>query len=285
MPTVGGLVGPYHLKGRTSDLAQGDEPNRRILGYVHAPPHCPSSADLHSMWCPLPSSARRCPARCILGRSSLQHPGSQGSICPSVNGLNARKGRGMRGRRQNAEVFMLYKFLGGFWWFGVRMVGGFGGCVLMAFGRRRHHPNITSCSGREEKVAMQGGTQRTGAAMRAVVLALLCMHVGAQTCRSDLVKWPSMQCSEPCPMIVSSAARCSLSTRSAIAQDFNGSSYCCFCVYTGEVSSSHPPIPIRRCADIAKYIFGLQTMTDGAVHSTTPISPQTQAAHQIRSSR
>ena len=88
---------------------------------------------------------------------------------------------------------------------------------------------------------MQAGMQRMGAAMRGVVLALLCTHVGAQTCNSEVVKWPSMQCREPCPLIVSSAARCSLSTRSAIAQNLNGSAYCCFCVYTGEVSSSHPP--------------------------------------------
>ena len=39
----------------------------------------------------------------------------------------------------------------GFGGLGVRVVGCFGGGVLMAFGRRRHHPNTTSCSGRGEK--------------------------------------------------------------------------------------------------------------------------------------
>lgn len=81
--------------------------------------------------------------------------------------------------------------------------------------------------------SMRAGPQWTGAAMRAVVLALVCLsQVGAQTCNAGLVKWPSLQCSEPCPIIV---ARCSLSTKDALPRYLNGSAYCCYCVFMGDV--------------------------------------------------
>ena len=81
--------------------------------------------------------------------------------------------------------------------------------------------------------SMQEGACHYGrGALWLLLLAILHTEVGAQTCLRGLVDWPTLQCTEPCPV----AELCSLQTLGSKAVTVNRTDYCCMCVFNTEVN-------------------------------------------------